>query len=349
VIVSEQTAGSGASSAPLPRVAAERIGCVAIGRNEGERLKRCLESFVGKVKRIVYVDSGSTDDSVAFATGLGALVVALDMSKPFTAARARNAGLEALRAAEPGVDFAQFVDGDCSVAPGWLPAAASHLEANPRLAAVCGRRRELKPGDSVYNELCDIEWDAPVGPTRACGGDAMMRISAFEQVGGFNEQLIAGEEPELCIRFRQHGYTIERLGLEMTSHDAAIQHFSQWWRRCVRAGHAYAEGASMHGAPPERHYVPQLRRALLWGGCVPAAIAAGFLPTLGLSSLLATGYVVTTWGGYRMARGRGRDRLSSTLYGVFCSVAKFPEFQGAVSYHRNRWLHRRSAIIEYKG
>jgi GT2 family glycosyltransferase len=345
--VSDQQEG-GRTSAPPPVVAPERIGCVAIGRNEGDRLKRCLESFAGRVKRIVYVDSGSTDDSVAFATRIGALVVTLDMSKPFTAARARNAGLKALHAAEPDVDFAQFVDGDCSVAPGWLPSAASHLEANPRVAVVCGRRRELYPGDSVYNELCDIEWDAPVGPTRSCGGDAMMRIAAFEEVGGFNETLIAGEEPELCIRLRQRGWSIERLGLEMTAHDAAIRHFSQWWRRCVRAGHAYAEGAAMHGAPPERHYVSHLRRALVWGGCVPAAIAAGFVPTLGMSSLLASGYVVTAFRGYRLARERGRDLRSSTLYGVFCTVAKFPEFQGAVGYHRNQWLHRRSAIIEYK-
>ena len=43
------------------------VGVVAIGRNEGARLRRCLTSLAGQCDRIIYVDSGSTDDSVAFA------------------------------------------------------------------------------------------------------------------------------------------------------------------------------------------------------------------------------------------------------------------------------------------
>lgn len=68
------------------------VAAVAIGRNEGARLVACLESMVGRVDPIIYVDSGSTDNSVAEARARGAEVVELDMSIPFTAARARNAG-----------------------------------------------------------------------------------------------------------------------------------------------------------------------------------------------------------------------------------------------------------------
>jgi glycosyltransferase involved in cell wall biosynthesis len=43
------------------------VAVVAIGRNEGDRLKACLRSVVDVAALVVYVDSGSTDDSVAFA------------------------------------------------------------------------------------------------------------------------------------------------------------------------------------------------------------------------------------------------------------------------------------------
>jgi len=43
------------------------VAIVAIGRNEGERLKRCLRSVVGKARTVVYVDSGSADGSAEFA------------------------------------------------------------------------------------------------------------------------------------------------------------------------------------------------------------------------------------------------------------------------------------------
>src|SRR5687767_7045111 len=43
------------------------VGVVAIGRNEDQRLVRCLESMPRTIRKAVYVDSGSTDDSVANA------------------------------------------------------------------------------------------------------------------------------------------------------------------------------------------------------------------------------------------------------------------------------------------
>ena len=84
------------------------------------------------------------------------------------------------------------------------------------------------------------------GKAKACGGDAMMRIEAYQKAGGFNTTLICGEEPELCIRIRQAGYTIDRRDAEMTLHDAKMTKFSQFWKRSVRGGWAYAEGSAMH-------------------------------------------------------------------------------------------------------
>ncbi|MFN3453170.1 MAG: glycosyltransferase family A protein, partial [Sphingorhabdus sp.] len=150
---------------------ASPVGLVAIGRNEGDRLKRCLLSVPAHIP-VVYVDSASTDDSVAFARNTHATVVELDMDKPFSAARARNEGFASLRQQHPDIAFVQFVDGDCELEKGWIDSAEAFLRMHPSIAAVCGRRRERHPTASFYNKMCDDEWDTPIGQADACGGDA---------------------------------------------------------------------------------------------------------------------------------------------------------------------------------
>src|SRR6185437_6636133 len=138
--------------------------------------------------------------------------------------------------------------------------AKSFLETHSNVGAVCGRRRERFPDRSIYNWLCDREWEGPAGEVRACGGDVMIRSSALKAVGGYRDDVIAGEEPELCVRLRTAGWSIWRLDTEMTLHDAAMMRFNQWWRRTLRAGYAFAQGAYLHGAPPERHFVWEMHR-----------------------------------------------------------------------------------------
>src|SRR5579872_4333993 len=93
------------------------LGVVVIGRNEGERLRRCLGSLLDSTRSIVYVDSGSSDGSVAMSRSLGVEVVDLDMRTAFTAARARNEGFWHLVRVRPDLEYVFFVDGDCEVLP----------------------------------------------------------------------------------------------------------------------------------------------------------------------------------------------------------------------------------------
>ncbi|WP_425045864.1 glycosyltransferase [Primorskyibacter sp. S87] len=317
-----------------------KVAAVVIGRNEGDRLSACLRSLT-EVRQVIYVDSGSTDGSVERARNSGAEVVELDMSRPFTAARARNAGISVLHDAE--VEFVQMVDGDCELAPGWISAALTSLDADPGLVAVCGRRRERHPEASVYNRLCDREWDTPIGLTNAFGGDAMIRLDALRQAGLYREDLIAGEEPELCVRLRQAGGRIQRLDAEMTRHDANMHQFTQWWRRARRAGHAFAEGAALHGRPPERHWVKETRRAVLWGLALPLVIAIGTLTTPHFLLLLLA-YPVQI---LRLARREGGDR-AAWENAVFTTLAKFPEAQGVLEFHLNHLRGRKRGLIEYQ-
>ncbi|WP_182085898.1 glycosyltransferase family A protein [Aureimonas sp. ME7] len=325
-------------------VRAEGIGVVVIGRNEGERFLACLDSLGDLTARAVYVDSGSTDGSREAARAHGVAVVELDLSRPFTAARARNAGLAELERLLPDLRFVQFVDGDCRLAPGWIEAAAGFLAAHPQVAAVAGRRREIHPEQTVYNRLCDAEWDTPVGEALAIGGDCLMRAEPLRAAGGYAPDLIAGEEPELCVRLRAAGWTIQRIDAEMTSHDAAITRFSQWWRRMVRGGHAFAEVAARHVGSPFGIWRHEARRALAWGLVLPALIvlaAPVVHPAFGLAALVYPLQVA------RLAlRDRGEGAWTRAL---FQTLAKFPEAQGALRFHLHRLSGRgRGALIEYK-
>lgn len=316
------------------------IAAVVIGRNEGARLMACLDSLQGRVARMIYVDSGSTDGSQHAARARGAEVIALDMSRPFTAARARNAGLEHLRGSDQVPGLVQFLDGDCILQPGWLATARNFLQSHADVAVVCGRRRERHPDATIWNRMIDTEWDTPVGEARACGGDALMRMEALQQVGGYDPNLIAGEEPELCLRLRMKGWKIWRIEAEMTLHDAAMTRFSQWWQRARRAGYTYAEGAVMYGHTPERHKVRQLTSVLVRGLVLPLFL---LLAAIFLSPWMLLGVLIYP---LQMLWLRGRGYKWTLAF--FLTLVRFPEAQGALTYAWRRLTRGRAQLIEYK-
>lgn len=323
----------------------QQIGIVVIGRNEGERLTTCLTSALHATTQVIYVDSGSTDGSVAAAMKLGAFVVSLDMSIPFTAARARNAGVEKLLEKYKAVEYIQFIDGDCEFYEPWLETAMQYLIANPKTAIVAGRLRERYPEKSLYNKLCDIEWDTTPGDTKACGGIMMAQREAIKRIGGFNEHLIAGEEPELCVRLRQAGWKIHRLADDMAKHDANMLHFSQWWKRAQRGGHAFAEGASLHGAPPEKHWVTERNRAWVWAVAIPLLIIAMayISPWLGLLGLMIYPLQV-----FRTARQHQHLGTFKWKYASLLVLGKFAEIIGQLTFYKNKLLNKKAKLMEYK-
>lgn len=322
------------------------LGIVVIGRNEGERLVRCLQSLRGRALHVVYVDSGSTDGSVAAARSLGAEVVALDMSTPFTAARARNAGRERMRALQPHLEYVQFVDGDCEVIEGWLDAAVGHLASNPHTACVCGRLSERHPEHSVYNRLCDAEWDRPAGDTDACGGIAMMRLAMFDEVDGFRSDMAAGEEPELCARLRARGWRIHRLAQPMAWHDAAMLRFSQWWKRSRRTGYSYALRLAAAGDGGDDSLRRQLRSAWLWAGVLPLAIVAALATSVAVATLLLAAYPVQVARlSLRNAEKPWRRRIERALFLV---LGKFPELLGVLEFRLGQRAGSAGTRFDYK-
>jgi glycosyltransferase involved in cell wall biosynthesis len=320
------------------------FGVVAIGRNEGDRLKRCLLSLPPSAT-VVYVDSGSTDGSDLWARGYGAQVVALDMGRPFTAARARNAGFRRLIEIQPNISFVQFVDGDCELVNEWPDTAISFLQSHVDVAAVSGRRRERYPDQSVYNKLCDWEWDGLVGETSAFGGDVMLRTSSFQAVNGYLETLIAGEEPELAIRLRHAGWRVWRLATDMTWHDAAIFQFRQWWYRNVRSGYAFAAGAYLHGASSERHWVWESRRAWIWGILLPIVCVATSLAIGRWGLAMCLIYPLQMVRQMFRSTGTLSDRALKSFFQI---LGRFPEGVGQLKFLGDRVLGRQALLIEYK-
>ena len=325
------------------------VAIVAIGRNEGERLKLCLRAALRETPIVVYVDSGSADGSAEYARTVGCRVVELDASRPFSAARARNEGFAFVMERAPDTSFVQFVDGDCELEEDWIKRATNTLEEKSHAGVVCGRVREIHPEASVFNRLCDLEWWQPAGEVRTAGGRFMARARVFQEVCGFRPDVIAGEDDELSIRVRRQGWKILMLDAPMASHDAAITSFGQWWRRHRRAGHAYAQVAALHGGGDERYFVRDRRRILIWGLTLPVAAlaAAPFTHYFSLPILLCL-YALQFAHIVRGCRKRGWATRDAWAYGFFTVISRFPALQGLLEYYGRRMRRRPMTIIEYK-
>lgn len=333
---------------------AQGVGVVVIGRNEGERLRRCLTSVLGQARQVVYVDSGSSDGSVELARSLGASVVDLDLSIPFTAARARNAGFERLRERAPDLDLVQFVDGDCEMISGWIDAAANVLAERAEVVAVTGRLNERHPDKSIYNRLGELEWNAArPGEITALGGIFMIRRAAFQQLGGFDPSVAAGEEQELCQRLMRQGWRLWRLDRDMAWHDLDMHRFGQWWRRQSRGGYGGLEVTLRFGIDRYRANILRARFWSLWPLLVPLSGLAGVGlagPGAGAAAALLT---LVLWPAQMLriavrTRRQGQPWPLALAYGGFTMLSFWPQMQGQLRYLRDRRQGRGVRLIEYK-
>lgn len=327
------------------------VSVVVIGRNEGPRLERCLASVASMVRdrfetEVIYVDSGSTDDSLAHATRLRASTVALQAERP-TAAMGRNAGWKRARGS-----IVLFLDGDTVLDPRFVMDSLAGFDDGD-IAVIWGHRRELHPGHSIYNRVLDLDWVYAPGDTQFCGGDALFRRSVLETTGGFDETLIAGEEPELCRRILDLGFRILHVDRAMTGHDLAITRFSQYWKRATRAGHAFAEVSERFRKTRNPFWLADARRnrnraLALLGIALAGAVASALLqspwpliPAAGLLLLLAlrTAY---------KARWKSPDIVALMLYGAHSHLQQIPIFVGQLQYRINQGRGRKAGLVEYK-
>jgi len=307
------------------------VSVVVIGRNEGGRLRRCLESVEemqapAEGVEVVYVDSGSTDGSAQMAAEMGARVVRLESGR-FTAGRARDAGWREARAA-----FVFFVDGDTVVAPRFAVQALEEFR-DERVGVVFGRTRELHANRSVFHRAFDLQWRTfPLGAAETSMGTALMRRSAIEAAGGYDPEIPSGEDAEICGRIRRKGFTIRGVDLPMVAHDLTMTRWGQYWWRMVRNGYGLAEVTDRFAPEEMRLLRSRVRHAWVWGVLTPL-----LAPVAGVAVL------VTAWKTYR-ATG---ERWSALVFAVHTYLKEVPRMIGQMRY---RWDKRRGqrTLIEYK-
>lgn len=327
------------------------IGIVVIGRNEGERLQNCLKAFIDMPYPLIYVDSGSSDNSVEIAKSLGFNTHSLDpLIAPFSAARARNEGFEKLLETHPQIEFVQFLDGDCHIASQWLEAAACALQEDHQRGAVIGHLSEAFADTSLYNRLCALEWRSPPGDLvnfGGLGGISMVRAFVFKAINGFNPDVIAGEDSEFGVRLSLAGYKVTKIDYSMATHDANITRFGQWWTRAVRAGHAIGQRAHLNGATHANDCVKEQRSTWFWGVMLPLLVAISAIPTHGASLVLLLSNGILGFRVYRFRRHMGDSASDAWLYARFLLMAKVANGIGLIKFHVNK-MKKHYEIIEYK-
>ncbi|WFE73374.1 glycosyltransferase family 2 protein [Roseinatronobacter sp. S2] len=323
-------------------MSAVQFDAIVIGRNEGDRLVRALARAASHARRVVYVDSGSVDDSVARARAAGAQVVELDPARPFSAARARNEGFAALGADR--AEFVHFIDGDCILAPDWPAQALAFLQAHSQAALVHGYHIEDAPDASIYNWLTDQEWKMAPGPAASGLGTFMGRSAAFAAVGGFRDGMIAAEDDDLFLRLRAAGWQTWCVADPMSGHDVGLFSFNGWFRRMIRAGHSFSELGVLH---PGTARASRLR-AVVWAGVLPVLALLGLWVWLPLTALVIALYALSLARLWRRCITQGLSPDRAVIAAALLMICKFANLYGMVTYWVRRFRRSDARIIEYK-
>lgn len=312
-------------------IGGEGLTVVVIGLNAAATLEACLESVRAAIAtltqgaRVLYVDGGSRDDSVAIARRLGVEVIQLATDRP-TAAKGRNAGWRAST-----TPLVQFVDSDTRLEPGWLGYATHAIRAGDRIASLFGQLHEANPTGSLYNEVCGFDWYVPPGDWRMCGGNALFLRDALQEVDGFDEALGAGEEADLCWRLRQRRWRIVCAAELMAHHDLGMAGFAAYWKRAERSGFAYGEIGLRFAGTDDPMWLREFLRNLAFPplGLLVVGAVWYLLGLPGLAALAALLAARLAWK-LRALRPRIPSLGKRALYLAHLSFARLPLFVGGL-------------------
>lgn len=331
----------------------KKLAVVVIGRNEGERLRRCLQSVEQMRKpeggfECVYVDTASEDGSAELAEAMGIAAVRVFPENP-SAAYARNAGWRAVSA-----EFVLFLDGDSQIEGDFVVRALERFE-DPKVAIVWGRLREAYPAVSIYNRLMDVQWiclrTLPEGPSFYGTGIGLVRRSALEAVNGFDNKMINGQNTEMGRRMQAIGYVILHVGVPMVRHDAEMLRLAHYWRRFFREGYSYARLLEVFRARKEPLFRFEFSAAfglLMLAGPPLTLLAALAFRSWGVPAaalLVLTGLIVRTAARYR---GRTANWADALLFGLHWHIKVIPNFLGHLAYHNDKRLGQTRGLMEYR-
>ncbi len=316
------------------------ISIVVIGLNVENYLARALNAvrnsdYPREKLEIIYVDSGSTDMSRPIAAGFPEVQL-IDLNDPApNAAKGRNAGFRAAKH-----EVIQFVDADSYLDPAWMKQAVSVLKGD--VGAVAGHLNERYPEKNFFHKMAHLEWNLRVGSdgwstqsTEALtfGGNVMLHKRVFLAAGGYDETMIAGEDPDLSYRVRHTGFRILRLNSPMASHDNNLKSWRQYLTRTYRSGIAYALLAKKYWTQSEKFMMKRLMRIfggvllpqmMIFSGILFNQVALG----VALGLLVAFRLVFKT---SKFARLFGISRTRAFQYALYLALSIYPQFMGVLS------------------
>ncbi|OIO60906.1 MAG: glycosyl hydrolase [Verrucomicrobia bacterium CG_4_10_14_3_um_filter_43_23] len=316
-----------------------KIDVVIIGINTENTLKSCIESVLNSnyplsELQIYYVDGGSRDSSVSIAGRFPSIeIIELDTKYP-TPGMGRNAGWRAGNA-----EWVQFLDSDTELHPDWLNFATHAIEDN--IGAISGNLHEVFPKANIYHFIAHLEWGADPGESQAFGGNVFMRRSILQETGGYREDWIVGEDPDLSQRIHKlNHWKIIHIDAPMGRHNIAMKSFGQYWKRAYRSGYGYAAICGAHGLRKGSFWVYELGRIMARGGgfvglsfvafiCLLFGQMVGILIfLLGLCLLLYPRLFRIDY----FRENKKIDYISAKRYAWHCSFVVIPQFFGIMRY-----------------
>ncbi|MEM9463840.1 MAG: mycofactocin biosynthesis glycosyltransferase MftF [Actinomycetota bacterium] len=263
---------------PRPSARADGSVTVVMPARDEPAIGPAVARIAGGSPAIV-VDDASTEP-VAPAAG----VEILRRSTPGGPGVARNDGVR--RAVDAGASFVAFIDADVDPPPGWIDRLAAHF-ADPAVAAVAPRVRptegssSLDRYESTFPSLDLGTEPASVGPGRSVAyvpsAALVVRIAAFDEIGGFDPALRFGEDVDLIWRLVAAGHTV-RYEPSVEVRHRARDDWRSWLRQRRDYGSSAAALAARHGDAVAPARAPVGVYATLAAGVVaptPVAVAIG--------------------------------------------------------------------------
>ena len=212
-----------------------KLSIIIPTREEGKAIVNTIDQFKNTLTishEVIVSDGGSIDKTVEVARSAGARVVEFDKSRPHNAAIGRNDGA---RIAEG--EFLCFIDADVRIPnpDAFFTRALSYFE-DARIVGVCGAQR-AEPAVETWADRLSFGWLNFVTWLQnnilhigvASGKILILRRSTFDELRGFRETLVAGEDLDVFKRVSKKGRTVFDYSL-MIYHGARRAHKIGWTR-----------------------------------------------------------------------------------------------------------------------
>lgn len=171
--------------------------------NEEKHIRYCIEAIISEMEdndSLIVVDNGSTDMSPEICKQYDKVKL-LHMPK-CTIGAVRNFG-----ARSSNSELVAFIDADCTILKGWRGNVISAI--NQKGVAAVGSKYKIPPNANMIERAWYSQRNYKISRVKYINsGNLVVKRRIFEQLGGFNEGLITGEDTELGWRINKAGYVM---------------------------------------------------------------------------------------------------------------------------------------------